>query len=77
MRTPLLTGWSAGPYTDELLGQATSAIVSRALEDLSRISRVELSRLQEQLEAVHFYDRHSDPFSRGAYSYVRAGALRK
>jgi hypothetical protein len=38
MRTPLLTGWSAGPHTDELLGQPKPVIVSRALEDLSKIS---------------------------------------
>jgi monoamine oxidase len=77
MRTPLLTGWSAGPHTDELLGQPKSVILSRALEDLSRISRVKRSHLEERLEAVHFHDWHSDPFSRGAYSYVRAGGLQK
>ncbi|MFL6416071.1 MAG: flavin monoamine oxidase family protein [Bryobacteraceae bacterium] len=77
MRTPLLTAWSAGPHTDELLGQPKSLIVSRALGDLSRITGAVRSRLEEQLEAVHYHDWHSDPFSRGAYSYVRAGALRK
>jgi monoamine oxidase len=49
--------------------------VSRAVEDLSRISGVKLNQLQEQVEAVHFHDWHSDPFSRGAYSYVRTGRL--
>jgi monoamine oxidase len=77
MRTPLLTAWSAGPHTDELLGQPKHVIVSRALEDLSRITKLEVSHLEGQLEAVHFHDWHSDPFSRGAYSYVRAGALRE
>ncbi len=62
MRTPLLTGWSAGPHTDELLGQPKTAIVSRALEDLARISRVELEQLQEQVEAVYFHNWHNDPF---------------
>ncbi len=77
MRTPLLTGWSAGPHTDQLLGQSKSVIVSRALDDLSRISRVERSHLEKQLQAVHFHNWHDDPFSRGAYSYVRAGGLQK
>jgi monoamine oxidase len=77
MRTPLLTGWSAGPHTDELLGQSKPVIVSRALADLARISKVELTHLQKQVEAVHFHDWHDDPFSRGAYSYVRAGAFRE
>ena len=76
MRTPLLTGWSAGPHTDELLGQSKPVIVSRALGDLSRISKLKATELEEQLEAVHFHDWHADPFSRGAYSYVRAGAFR-
>ena len=77
MRTPLLTAWSAGPHTDELLKQPKSVIVSRALEDLSKISKIEISHLKQQVEAVHFHDWHDDPFSRGAYSYVRAGALCK
>ncbi|MFL6449798.1 MAG: flavin monoamine oxidase family protein [Bryobacteraceae bacterium] len=77
MRTPLLTGWSAGPHTDELLGAPRSVIVSRALEDLSKITDIELPHLEEQLEAVHFHDWQADPFSRGAYSYVRAGEIGK
>ncbi len=47
MRTPLLTGWSAGPHTDELLGQPKSVIVSRALADLARISNLELSQTRK------------------------------
>lgn len=76
MRTPLLTAWSAGPHTDELLRKPKAFLVSRALEDLSRISKLEVSHLQQQLDKVHFHDWHADPYSRGAYSYVRAGAFR-
>lgn len=76
MRTPLLTGWSAGPHTDELLGQSKAFIVSRALQDLARISGMVPADLQQQVEAVHCHDWHADPFSRGAYSYVRAGSFR-
>lgn len=75
MRTPLLTGWSAGPHADELLKQPKTVIVSRALADLARISNLEPSQLEDQLQAVHFHDWNRDPFSRGAYSYVRAGAF--
>ena len=76
MRTPILTGWSAGPHTDELLGQSKAFVVSRALGDLARISGMAPGDLQEQLESVHFHDWRADPFSRGAYSYVRAGSFR-
>jgi monoamine oxidase len=77
MRTPLLIGWSAGPHTDELLEQPKSVVVARAIEDLSSITGIERRQLEEQVEAVHFHDWHGDPFSRGAYSYVRAGALER
>lgn len=73
MRTPLLTGWSAGPHTDGLLGQPKSFIASRALEDLARIANRSAEDLEGQVAALHFHDWHADPFSRGAYSYVRAG----
>jgi monoamine oxidase len=75
VRVPVVTGWSAGPHADPLLGQPREAIISQALADLGRITRKDPGQLEEMLEATHFHDWYSDPFARGAYSYVPAGAL--
>lgn len=75
VRAPLLTGWSAGPHTDQLLGLPEPEMIKRALEDLSSLTGHASDNLKTSLQAVHFHNWHDDPFARGAYSYVPAGAL--
>jgi monoamine oxidase len=75
VHAPVLTGWSAGPHADELLGQTRSTVVSEAIASLARITGFSRERLSGSLEAVYLHDWHEDPFARGAYSYVPAGAL--
>jgi monoamine oxidase len=67
----LITGWSAGPKADALLGLSRDAVIARALETLSRIMRMHAPAPR----GAWFHDWHADPYSRGAYSYVPAGAL--
>jgi monoamine oxidase len=73
--SPLITGWSAGARTDELIGLPQSEIVNLALRDLARILNVNKHRLAGSVEAVHIHNWQSDPWTRGAYSYVPAGAM--
>jgi monoamine oxidase len=75
VRAPLLTGWSAGPHADALFGRPEEHIISRALDAVTRITGIDPTRTANLLEASYFHDWHADPFSRGAYSYVPAGAL--
>jgi monoamine oxidase len=75
VHAPILTGWSAGPHADELVGKAQSVVVLEALATLARITGYTRQRLTGLLEAVYSHDWHGDPFARGAYSYVPAGAL--
>lgn len=75
VRAPLITGWSAGPHADDLLGMPESEIIGHALHDLARITGMRESQLRGLLEAAYFHDWHADPFARGAYSYVPVGAL--
>ena len=70
-RDPVLTAWSAGSKADPLLGLGKGDIVSRALESLERI----LGTRPAAVTGTWFHDWHADPFSRGAYSWVPAGAL--
>ncbi len=75
VHAPVITGWSAGPHADELAEQREQAIVAEGLASLARITGSSLDRLRGLLEAAYLHDWHRDPFARGAYSYVPAGAL--
>ena len=75
MRSPLLVGWSAGPHADKLVGKSINWILESALQDLSKITDMPLPQLRASLQTVNVHDWQADPFSRGAYSYVPAGAL--
>jgi hypothetical protein len=63
---PVLTGWSAGPAAEPLIGLDADAVAVSALKSLSRM----LNRKVPAPAAAYFHDWHSDPLSRGAYSYV-------
>jgi monoamine oxidase len=75
VRAPILTGWSAGPHADPLLGKPQSFVIQQAVGSLARILGVPADRIQRSLQQGYFHDWHADPFSRGAYSYVPVGAL--
>ncbi len=74
-RAPILTGWSAGPHADALQGRSRQEILTAATASLAKIAGIDPGDLQRFLVSAHFHDWHADPFSRGAYSYVPAGAL--
>jgi monoamine oxidase len=71
MEAPMITGWSAGPKADALIGQGGPAVIAEALSTLSRIAKI----AAPSPLAVWFHDWHADPWVRGAYSYVPAGAM--
>ncbi len=74
-RASSITGWSAGPASDSLLGMDRATIVTRAIAQLAEIFGLPEQKLANSLQADYYHDWHGDPFSRGAYSYVPAGAL--
>jgi monoamine oxidase len=69
---PILTAWSAGSRADGLGERTAEALADQALASLARMLR----RRIPTPDAVYFHDWQTDPFSRGAYSYVPAGATR-
>jgi monoamine oxidase len=75
VRAPLLVGWSGGPAAERLPNADSRLLLDRALLSLQRIFGVRRSQLEDLLEESYTHDWKSDPFSRGAYSYVPAGAL--
>jgi predicted NAD/FAD-dependent oxidoreductase len=68
---PVITGWSAGPKADPLLGKSKREVIAAALGSLGRIVGMPPARV----ENAWFHDWHADPYERWAYSYVPAGAL--
>jgi monoamine oxidase len=75
IRAPIITGWSAGRKADELLDQSREAVIGQAIDHLSRITSIGANELHSSLAAAHFHDWSSDPFARGAYSYVPPDGL--
>ena len=70
---PAITGWSAALSAERLVGLGETDIVERATEALGALLGVGPSRTKSQLSAFYYHDWNSDPFSCGAYSYVKAG----
>jgi monoamine oxidase len=68
-----LTGWAAGPRTEQLSGRGEPFIVERGLETLSRIFEMPVKTLRFLLHDFQVHDWQADPYSRGAYSYALVG----
>ena len=68
---PMLTGWMAGSAADQFRSSSRSRIASEALQSLARILNGKIPRP----EAIYFHNWRTDPFFRGAYSYVPVNGL--
>ncbi|HYG98504.1 MAG TPA: NAD(P)/FAD-dependent oxidoreductase [Terriglobales bacterium] len=69
-QTPVLTGWAAGPNAESLTGQAPEYVANRAIQRLAKLLSMSADVIRGQLTAYYTHDWQSDPFARGAYSYV-------
>ncbi len=73
--TPLLIGWVGGPRAIRLSSLPDAAIAEQALGALARVLGVSSGWLEARLEGWQTHNWSADPFSRGAYSYVRVGGI--
>jgi monoamine oxidase len=69
----LLTGWAGGPAAASLQSRAPVVRLGRALEALARVLGVPRSFLEERLDGWGHHDWSADPWSRGAYTYLKVG----
>ena len=74
VRVPLLTAWVGGPSAEKLALKGERFILRSAIDTLAHVLKVERKIVQAQLERCYFHNWHTDVFTRGAYSYVPAGA---
>jgi monoamine oxidase len=75
VRAPLLVGWVGGPNADRFTGKGKDEVLQQALISLEQILALSNKRLRELVIEAYVHDWNSDPFSRGAYSYLPVGGL--
>lgn len=73
VQAPLLTAWAGGGAARRVL--AGGDPIGSALDTLAEMLGMERGRVEAELEECHRHDWDADPFARGAYSSVPAGAL--
>ncbi len=73
IKLPLLTGWAPFHSASRLSGQSESFVIEHSIASLHRLLGVGIQELEGLLEHAYFHDWQTDPFSRGAYSYVKVG----
>jgi monoamine oxidase len=69
-KTPLFTGWLAGPRADRFKDAEDAVILQEALQALGSIFNRESENLRGLLTAWRVVNWKSDPFSMGAYAYA-------
>ena len=72
LRAPLLTAWIAGPKAARLSMYEMPDIVRQAMDSLSTVFGGR-PQSEFELEAAYLHNWQTDPFSRGAYSYIGVG----
>ena len=70
LRLPVLTAWAGGPKAAALAEHGKAELVQQVLASLTR-----LFGQHPRPENVYFHDWQADPFSLGAYSYVKVGSV--
>jgi hypothetical protein len=71
----VLVGWTGGAAADRLSGRSEAAIVEAGIETLSHALELPAGRLRDFFDATAATDWKSEPWARGAYSWIPAGAL--
>jgi monoamine oxidase len=73
-KLPIITGWAPYRHAERLSGRDRSFVIQRGLQTLGELLKVSMQDLEQLLEHADFHDWQNDPFSRGAYSYAKAGS---
>jgi len=73
---PIITGWAPFHCGERLSGQNEAFVVEKGLDTLGKLLTIGRQEVEDFLEASYTHDWQTDPFSRGAYSYVKVGGDR-
>ena len=69
---PIITGWAPWQCAERVEAD-NMPVVTRALQSLGGLLGIGITEMERLLEIAYFHDWQADPFSRGAYSYVKIG----
>jgi monoamine oxidase len=69
----ILTGWSPAASARRVSGQPEPAIVDEALQSLAKVLNFDPEALSLEVRSAFVHNWQTDPFSRGAYSYICVG----
>lgn len=72
LRVPLLTAWAGGPTATAICARGGASAIAAALASVGSLLGDD-GVVRDSLEAAYVHDWQSDPFARGAYSYVTVG----
>jgi monoamine oxidase len=75
LRVPVLTAWAGGPKAQASAGLSKKELRRIAVDALAKLVKHRPRRLDGLIEQFHYHDWGSDPFSRGAYSYITVGGM--
>lgn len=72
-KLPIITGWAPFHCAEKLADKSPAFVVEKATETLAKIMRVDVKEVNRYLVSAHYHNWETDPFSQGAYSYVKVG----
>ena len=73
---PILTAWAGGPKAEALLAETHQTRLDKSLNALAGVFGMSRNNIDDLFESSSAHDWTADPCSRGAYTYVSAGAVR-
>lgn len=73
--TAVLVGWAGGPPAEKLAFKRQQAILDSAVRSLAHALKMHPAEVERRISATAVADWQTDPFSRGAYSYIPVGAI--
>jgi monoamine oxidase len=73
--TRSLTAWAGGPRAESMAQKLTSTLQLEACKTLADALGLDVNAIRMLLVDSKSHDWQTDPYARGAYSYVPAGAL--
>ena len=73
LEAPLLVGWTGGPTAWQLSEGSRESIVDAAIASLATILGMATSSIRRRVREAFTHNWVTDPYARGAYSYVAVG----
>jgi monoamine oxidase len=70
---PVLIAWSPADSAERLSKLKDEEICERAIQSLARVLHISLERSRTEIVGAYTHNWQTDPYSRGAYSYVASG----